>query len=83
MENISKGKFEEAKKYATESTGKLIDLIAAMGTEQVTHPDFKFKATKEEIDGDQATIYYINADGDEDEIDLIKVDGKWKVNMSK
>ena len=83
-ENLAKGNYTEAKKYATESSGQMIDLLATLGGEiKNSDSNFKFKATSEEIDGNEATVYYINEDGEEDTVELVKVDGKWKVSISK
>lgn len=80
-ENMAKGKYEEAKKYCSEPTGKLLDMAGAFGGGKVD-PDFKFQPVGEEIDGDKATVTFKkNEEGDEDTIDLIKVDGKWKVHI--
>jgi outer membrane lipoprotein-sorting protein len=80
-EEMAKGNITEAKKYATEQTGQLLDMVASMGAMD-TEPDAKFKVTKETIDGSHATVK-IEKDGDEEEMDLVKIDGKWKVDVKK
>lgn len=80
-ENIAKGKYEEAKKFCTEPTGKLLDMATAMAGGAKVNPDFKFEAIREEIDEDTAKVFVKKGEG-EDTIDLVKIDGVWKVNMS-
>ena len=41
LENVGKGEITEAKKYATESTGKMLDLASAFGGLPVD-PNFEF-----------------------------------------
>jgi anionic cell wall polymer biosynthesis LytR-Cps2A-Psr (LCP) family protein len=43
----------------------------------------KIVKTEEKIDGDKATVKVTYEDGSTGDFDLIKVDGKWKVTMSK
>lgn len=78
-EAIAKGKYDEAKKYCTEPTGKLLDMAAALGGGAEIKPDFKFESIREEIDGETAKVFVKKG---EDAIDLVKIDGAWKVNMS-
>jgi lysyl-tRNA synthetase class I len=43
----------------------------------------KITKTEETIDGDKATVKVTYDDGQEGTFDLVKVDGKWKVDLSK
>ncbi len=79
-ENLAKGKVDEAKKYATESTGKFLDLANSFGGIPI-EPNFKFKMEKDSIVDNKAWITYINQKGEEDVIELVKIDGKWLVHM--
>jgi hypothetical protein len=49
-----------------------------------TSKDLKFEITREKIDGENATVYY-KEEGREGELQLpmVKLDGKWKVLLSK
>lgn len=79
--------FEGAKKYGTEDTGKLLDMMsgfAEMVPDSTKANETKIEITGEKVEGDKATVTY-KEDGREGEIplNLVKVDGKWKVSMSK
>jgi len=79
--------FDKAKTYGTEDTGKLLDMMsgfAKMIPDSSKKKQSKFEITGEKIDGDKATVTY-REEGKEGEqtVPLIKVDGKWKVAMSK
>lgn len=80
LENLSKGKVEEAKKYATEPTGNLLDLATGFGSLPVD-PDFKFKLVKDSIVGNKAWITYSDQNDKVETIELAKIDGDWKVHM--
>jgi hypothetical protein len=43
----------------------------------------KITSITEEIDGDTAVVTLTFANGETEDLDLIKVDGKWKVSISK
>ena len=84
---LSKLDFEKAKTYGTEDTGKLLDMMngfAKMIPDSSKHKESKFEITGEKIDGEKASVMY-KEEGKEGEqsIPLVKVDGKWKVAMSK
>jgi hypothetical protein len=79
-ENLAKGKVEEAKKYATESTGKLIDFASSFGSLQVD-PNFKFEMIKDSIVENKAWVTFKDQNGKEDTIELVKIDGKWLVHV--
>ncbi len=79
-ESLAKGKIEEAKKYGTESTKKMLDLASAFGGLPID-PDFEFKVKKDSIVDNKAWITFTNQKGEEDVIELVKIDGKWLVHM--
>ncbi len=79
-ENLAKGRVEDAKKYATETTGKLIDFASALGGLSVD-PNFKFKSVKDSIVDNTAWVTFINAKGENDEIKLVEIDGEWLVHV--
>jgi hypothetical protein len=82
-ENLAKGKITEAKKYATDQTGQLLDMASSMGGNTI-NPDFKFVLVDKSVEGNRAVVHYRNGkDGSVEKIDLVKIDGEWKVNVSK
>lgn len=79
-ENLAQGKVDEAKKYATESTGKLLDMASGFGGIKVK-PNFKFDAIKDSIVGDKAWVFFKDENGEQQTVELVKVDGKWLVDV--
>ncbi len=79
VDNLAQGKVEEAKKYATEATGQLLDMANAMGGIEVK-PDFEFTFLRDSVADNSAWVYFVDEEGEEDVIELIKVDGKWLVH---
>lgn len=83
--------FEEAKKYATDESASMLDMMAGlmnMGGEDMEKPEPKaINITGEEVDGDNATVTYTTKDDEgndvEESIDLTKVEGEWKVKFDK
>jgi hypothetical protein len=79
--------FETAKKYGTEETEKLLDMMSGfskMSADTVAKKDMKFEITNEDISGDNAIIYYREEGRDgELQLPMVKMDGKWKVLLSK
>lgn len=83
-ENLSKGKTEKAKKYATEATGNMIDMALGLGLGNYIDPDFKFKPIKDSIANNQAWVTFKDSSKEKSEnqiIRLIRIDGKWLVQM--
>lgn len=80
VENLAKGKVEEAKKYATEPTGKMIDLTSAFGGLPI-NPNYKFEVVEKTIDGNKATVTFKNEEGETNSFELVKIDGKWLVHI--
>jgi ABC-type oligopeptide transport system substrate-binding subunit len=86
LKAMSSQDFETAKKYGTEETEKLLDMMSGftkMSNDSVAK-EMKFEITREKVTGDNATVFY-KEDGREGELQLpmVKVDGKWKVLLSK
>jgi len=83
--------FDEARKYGTEATGKMLDMFSMMlemskknGKEPDTPPKaIDIQVVKTAIDGKNAVVTYKNEEGKEQQLDLVKVKGKWLVNMKK
>lgn len=79
-ENVAKGKIDEAKKYATEPTGKLLELAVSFGGMPID-PNAKVEFVKDSIVDNKAWVTIKNPKGIEQELTLVKLDGKWLVNM--
>ncbi len=78
-ENVAKGKIEEAKKYATESTGKMLDLASGFGTLDLK-PNFKFKMLKDSIVENKAWVTFRDQNDRLKTMEVVKIDGKWLVH---
>lgn len=79
-ENLAKGKVDEAKKYATESTGKMIDFASGFGGLPI-NPNFKFEMIKDSIVENRAWVTFINQEGIKETIEVVKIDGDWLVHL--
>jgi len=86
LKSMSTEDFETAKKYGTDETEKLLDMMAGFKkmSADSTRKEFKFEITRENVEGEKATIFY-KEEGKDGELQLpmVKVDGKWKVLLSK
>lgn len=85
FENMAHGKIDEAKKYATEPTGKMLDFAAQLGGTPI-EPDFKVEIIKDSIVGKKAWVTLKTYKGDEknekqETVELVEIDGKWLVHM--
>ncbi len=81
--------YENAKKYGTAETGKMIDMMSSFSS--MIPDSMKNEAKKIKVDikdvkeeGDKATVVYSESikPGDQT-LNMVKKDGKWLVNMSK
>ena len=79
-ENLAKGKVDEAKKYATEPTGKMLDFASGFGALPI-EPNFEFKMIKDSISENKAWVTFTNQKGKEETIELVNIDGDWLVHM--
>jgi hypothetical protein len=81
MSALQDGNATKAKQYATTNSAVVLDMMVAMGK----LPNVKsFKIVKELVDGNRAMVRYTQDDsGQEQELNLVKVDGEWKVQISK
>lgn len=86
LKAMSAKDFETAKKYGTEETEKLLDMMSGLTkmSQDTTNHTMKFEITKENVSGENAIIYY-HEEGRDGELQLpmVKLDGKWKVLLSK
>lgn len=77
-EKINLGKVEDAKKYCTESTGKIIDRATSLGKMQ-PDPNFKFIFIRDSISNNNAWVWYKNDKGEISREKVIKIENKWLV----
>jgi hypothetical protein len=88
MNHLIAGEFSKAKEYGTESTKQMMQMFEALeslGGETFAKDDAapeKIKNIKCEVDGDTA-ICRFEENGEMSEVALLKVDGKWLVDMKK
>ncbi len=81
-ESLAVGKIDEAKKYATEPTKRMLDLMSSLGGSSLPiEPDFEFEAIKDSIVGKKAWITFKNQEGEIEILELVKIDGEWLVHM--
>ena len=83
LTDIKSANFQEAKKYGTESTVKILNYTIKMKDTTKEIPKSKgFKILREELTGDEATVVYFDEDTQKEEgIRMIKLEGKWKVDL--
>jgi hypothetical protein len=83
--HINHLEFDEAKKYGTESTKQMLDLMKSLVgliPEQEPPKPMLIEITSCDISGEKAKCHY-TADGKKESIDLLKTDGKWLVDLKK
>lgn len=86
-------KFDEASKYCEENTGKMISSIGGMMAmvpedKKKEIKDEKFEISKVEFNKDTAYVYYwegktIDKNEEAKKMELVKIDGDWKIYMNK
>lgn len=81
FENMAHGKIKEAKKYATESTGKMLDFAMYSGNSIPIEPDFSVEIIKDSIVRKKAWVTFEAQNGVEQIVELFKIDGKWLVHF--
>jgi hypothetical protein len=88
MNHLALGEYDKAGELGTESTKQMMEMFKALeslGGESITDDDVKPEKIKNvecEIDGDFAVCRF-EEDGEMAEVHLVKVDGKWLVDMKK
>jgi len=67
------------------ATRETVELMAMYGDKAkgVLTANGKIKRTIEDIDEDTAVVTLIFENGEETELELVKIDGKWKVTIDK
>lgn len=76
--------YEKAAELGTSDTKQMINFMAMMAGdgEKSSGKSPKIKHVSTKIDGDNAVVVLSSA-GEEQEISLVKIDGKWLVQMEK
>lgn len=86
LDAFNEKKFDEARKYSTPETIKLIDLMENL-TKMTESTDSivagKIEITSERIEGDSAFVSFREEGGTEEVLKLMKVDGDWLVHITK
>ena len=86
LDAMNKMDFDGAKKYGTEDTGKMLDMLSGFAKmmPDSAKKEVKTDITSEKIEGDKATCTYKEEGKDGEQIiHLVKENGKWKEAMSK
>lgn len=91
LNHVNKGEFAEAKEYCDEQTASLIGMMESMVAgkkDEMKKLDAKVEIISSEVTDDKATVKYKTTStkeptGTEQTLNLVKVDGKWKVTIDK
>ncbi|MDQ7962081.1 DUF4878 domain-containing protein [Flavobacterium lindanitolerans] len=91
LNHVNKGEFKEAKEYCDEQTASLIGMMESMAgakKDELKKNDAKVEIISSEVKDDKATVKYKTVGGKaeaaaEQTLNLVKVDGKWKVTIDK
>jgi hypothetical protein len=78
---IEKNDTKAMAEVATEETVQLIALFGTKMQEMIAEYG-GIKTITETIDGDTAVVTATFENGEEESLDMVKVDGKWKVSIS-
>jgi hypothetical protein len=80
MNELAKGNVTKAKEHCTPQTATIVDMMVSMNQ----LPKGKFTVVKEEkVSDNQAKVILKNENGKDEKVDLVKLDGKWKVAINK
>ncbi|MCQ2230242.1 MAG: DUF4878 domain-containing protein [Paludibacteraceae bacterium] len=81
---IAHGKVDEAKKYCTENTAKILDFSSSLGGMSKIDPNYKIHILRDSVVDNIAYVFYTENDSPrEHKMTLYKIDGEWKVNMDQ
>ena len=86
LDAVNEQDYEAAKKYATDDTRKLLNMFSSLAaiTPDSLKRGFDFDITSERISGDTAFVgYRMAGSGREQELKLLRIEGRWKVAASK
>lgn len=91
LNHVNKGEFTEAKEYCDEQTASLIGMMESMAAgkkDEMKNSGVKIEIVSSEVNEDKAVVKYKSTGGKADasaeqSLNLVKVDGKWKVTIDK
>lgn len=93
VKHTSQGEFAEAKELCTEKTASLLSMAEGFAGDKIAemkekNKDIDVEIVSSDVKDDKATVKYKvtggeNIDAQEKELDLVKVDGDWKVDINK
>ena len=87
LKAVNERNYEMARRYSTEETGKLIDLLdrlSKLSEEPLPSKRAEFEIISGNIEDDLATVRFREkGTATEQELELMKVDGEWLVNITK
>ena len=87
MDALGDQDYDKAKDLGTENTIMMIGMIESMASMAPEGEDSEEMGEitwgETEIDGDNAICFYSTEDKADQQVDLVKVDGDWKVDMKK
>lgn len=80
---LNNNDFKKAAEYCDEKTAELLKTLEPLAKMAGKEGKSDYEFVKSVIKTDKATIYFKDKKKGEMKVDLIKVDGKWKVSMGK
>lgn len=92
LNHVNKGEFAEAKEFCDEQTASLIGMMESMAgskKDELKDSGVKVEIISSEVNEDKAVVKYKTTGGKagataaEQSLNLVKVDGKWKVTIDK
>src|ERR1700682_4719534 len=91
LKDLQEEKFDDAKKYGTEATGKMLDVAKSFSNldpGSIVVKDKKWKKkyviTDVQENGDKAVVKYKEEGGDAEEtLEMSKINGRWMVDIRK
>jgi len=82
-QSIGERDFESAKQYSTERVHTMLTMMASMGSAESFKEAGKAEVSNCKIEGDVANCEVTLPNNKKDKIRLVKVAGKWKVDIRK
>lgn len=95
IEYTNQGEFSKAKELSTDKTAAMLGMAEGFAQGQgkmeemkEKNKDVKVEIISSEVNEDKATVKFKltggeNTSGSENQLNLVKVDGEWKVDMNK
>ena len=84
LTNIKKGDYEEAKKYGTSGTVNIMNAAIMMTPQGQPIEKTNFRILRDSVINDRAFVFYVDEKYNRvDILNMVKIDGKWKVDYKK